>query len=44
MNKWEIPNFQTIRYIKLSILAVTYLVTGLDKDPITTLYLVGWIE
>ena len=28
--KWEIPNLQIIRYIKRSIPAVAYLVTGLE--------------
>ena len=30
MDKWEIPNLVTICYIKLSILEVAFLVTGLD--------------
>ena len=30
MDKWEIPNFQTIRHIKPSILKVACLVTGLN--------------
>ena len=30
MDKWEIPRLQTIHYMKLSILAVAYLVAGLD--------------
>ena len=29
MDKWEIPNLQTIRFIKPSILEESYLVTGL---------------
>ena len=31
MDKWEIPNLQTICYIKPNILEVAYLVTGLDQ-------------
>ena len=30
VDKWEIQNLQTLRYIKISTLPVAYLVKGLD--------------
>ena len=42
MDKWEIPNLQTIRYIKSNKLEAAYYKVGLD--PVATSYLVGWIK
>ena len=44
MNKWEIPNLQTIRYIKTNILEVAHLSYRVELDPVATSYFVGCIE